>query len=121
MNTLPLSIHHEVIPTTLALAGGESSFSLVKLGLLMLVGIIVSKWILQDVTLPGVPELKGIPILGAVPMYLIHGTPHLLGHLISIGKNGISYTNLMGNSLVSIHDPAMTKEVLMLPEEIASR
>ena len=90
-------------------------------GLLMLLGFLTFKSVSFDSVLPGVPELKGVPILGPMPIYLKHGMPQLLGKLIAIGNNGISYANVVNNVLVSVHDPAMVREVLAYPEEIASR
>ncbi|MCJ1274219.1 hypothetical protein MMC21_002014 [Puttea exsequens] len=91
------------------------------LGLLMLLGLLTFRAVSSDNVLPGVPELKGIPILGAMPIYLKHGMPQLLSKLIAIGDNGISYANVVNHILVSVHDPAMVREVLTLPAEIASR
>jgi hypothetical protein len=90
-------------------------------GLLMLFGFLMYKAVSSQNVLPGVPELKGVPILGAMPIYLKDGMPQLLGKLIAIGDEGISYTNVVNNVLVSVHDPAMVREVLAYPEEIASR
>lgn len=90
-------------------------------GLLMLLGILTFRSVSSDSILPGVPQLKGVPILGAMPIYLKHGMPQLLGKLIAIGDNGISYANVVNNVLVSVHDPAMVREVLAYPEDIASR
>ena len=70
---------------------------------------------------PGVPQLKGVPILGAMPVYLKHGMPPLLGKLIAIGDGGISYVNVVNKLLVSVHDPAMVREILAYPEKVASR
>ncbi len=90
-------------------------------GLLMLLGFLTFKSVSFENVLPGVPELKGVPVLGAMPIYLKYGMPQLLGKLIAIGDNGISYANVVNNVLVSVHDPAMVREVLAYPEEIASR
>ncbi|EEA27853.1 hypothetical protein TMatcc_003846 [Talaromyces marneffei ATCC 18224] len=90
-------------------------------GLLMVLGLVTFRSVLSEKILPGVPELKGVPILGAMPIYLKHGMPQLLGRLIAIGEDGISYAKVVNNVLVSVHDPAMVKEVLSYPEEIASR
>ena len=90
-------------------------------GLLMLLGFLTFKSIHSDDILPGVPELRGVPILGALPVYLKHGAPPLLGKLIAIGDNGISYVKVVNKFLVSVHDPAMIREVLAYSGEIASR
>ena len=92
-----------------------------SVGLLMLLGILTFRSVSSDNILPGVPQLKGVPILGAMPIYLKHGMPQLLGKLIAIGDNGISYAKVVNNVLVSVHDPAMVREVLAYPEHIASR
>ncbi|KAN0075036.1 Cytochrome P450 [Elaphomyces granulatus] len=90
-------------------------------GLLMLLGFLTSKLVSSDNVLPGVPKLEGVPILGAMPIYLKHGMPQLLSKLIATGDDGISYVNVVNNVLVSVHDPVMVREVLAYPEEIASR
>ena len=90
-------------------------------GLLMLLSILTFKSVSSGSVLSGVPQLKGVPILGAMPMYFKHGMPPLLGKLIAIGDDGISYVNVVNKVLVSVHDPAMVREVLAYPEEIASR
>ena len=92
-------------------------------GLLMLLGFLTFKSVSShdNNVLPKVPKLKGVPILGAIPIYLKHGIPQLLSKLIAIGEDGISYTNVVNNVLVSVHDPAMVREVLTYLDEIASR
>lgn len=90
-------------------------------GLLMLLGILTFRSVSSDDVIPGVPQLKGVPILGAMPMYLKHGMPLLLGKLIAIGDGGISYVNVVNKVLVSVHDPAMVREILAYPERVASR
>lgn len=98
----------------------HSSTVITAIGLIVL-GFLAFKFVSPGSVLPGVPELKGVPILGAMPIYLKHGMPQLLGRLIDIGGDGISYANVVNNVLVSVHDPAMVREVLAYPEEIASR
>lgn len=71
--------------------------------------------------LPGVPQLKGYPIIGALPLFLGNGAVYLLSRLVQIGDQGISYATVAGNILVSVHDPAMVKEVMALPDNVASR
>lgn len=100
---------------------GPSIIVTAAVGLLMLVGFLTFKSVSSDDVLPGIPELKGFPILGALPMYLKHGAPQLLGKLIALGDNGISYTKVGNRFLVSVHDPAMIREVLTYSGEIASR
>ena len=90
-------------------------------GLLMLLGFLKFKSISSDNVLPGVPEFKGAPIFGVLPIYLKLGIPHLLSKLIAIGGDGISYINVFNTVLVSVHDPAMVREILSYPDEIASR
>ena len=90
-------------------------------GLFMLLGFLAFRSLSLKGPLPEVPELKGVPVLGAMPFYLACGMPQLLGKLISIGDDGISYAKVVNNILVSVHDPAMAREVLSYPETIASR
>lgn len=91
------------------------------IGLLMLLGLLTYSSVTSDNVLPGIPELKGVPVLGAIPMLLKYGASELLCKLIAIGDDGISYANVVNNVIVSIHDPAMFREVLAYPDEIASR
>ncbi|EMC97044.1 hypothetical protein BAUCODRAFT_106297 [Baudoinia panamericana UAMH 10762] len=91
------------------------------LGALIVLGFLSFKSRGSEKVLPGVPELKGIPILGAAPIYLKHGMPELLGRLIAMGPDGISYANVVDNILVSVHDPDMVKEVHSFPDDVASR
>ena len=103
---------------------GEMNPSIVvtsAVGLLMLLGFLTFKSMTSDGPLPGVPELKGVPIFGAMPIYLKYGMPKLLGKLIAIGEDGVSYANVVNNVLVSVHDPAMVREVHSYPDEVASR
>ena len=91
-------------------------------GLLMLFGFLTFKsGSYEEDILPGIPELQGVPILGALPVYLKHGAPQLLGRLIALGDNGISYARVVDKFIVSVHDPAMIREVLSYPGDIASR
>ena len=113
-----------MIPDDLHMSGANMGSSIVvtaTIGLLMLVGFLTFKTLSSDDVLPGVPELKGVPIVGALPMYLKHGAPQLLGRLIALGDNGISYANIGNRFLVSVHDPAMVREVLAYSGDIASR
>ena len=100
---------------------GPSIIVTAAVGLLMLVGFLTFKSVSSDDVLPGVPKFKGFPILGALPVYLKHGAPQLLGKLIALGENGISYAKVGNTFLVSVHDPAMIREVLAYSGEIASR
>ena len=113
-----------MIPDDLHMSGANMGSSIVvtaTIGLLMLVGFLTFKTLSSDDALPGVPELKGVPIVGALPMYLKHGAPQLLGRLIALGENGISYAKVGNRFLVSVHDPAMAREVLAYSGDIASR
>ena len=103
------------------LEGSPSIFLTAAVGLLMLLGILTFRSASSDNILPGVPQFKGLPILGAMSMYFKHGMPQLLGKLIAIGDDGISYVHVVNNVLVSVHDPAMVREVLAYPEQFASR
>ncbi|KAG6986587.1 hypothetical protein G7Y79_00077g099790 [Physcia stellaris] len=100
---------------------GPSIITTAAVGLIMLLGFLTFKTVASEHIIPGIPELKGIPVLGAVPLYFSLGAPQLLEKLIAIGSDGISYANLVKSTLVSVHDPALVKEVLSYPEEVASR
>ena len=100
---------------------GPSIITTAAVGFIMLLGFLTFKTVASEHIIPGIPELKGIPVLGAVPLYLSLGAPQLLEKLIAIGSGGISYANLVKGTLVSVHDPALVKEVLSYPEDVASR
>ena len=113
-----------MIPDNLHKFGANMGLSIIvtaAVGLLMLVGFLTFKSISSNDNLPGVPEFKGVPILGALPVYLKHGAPQLLGKLVALGDNGISYAKIVDQYLVSVHHPAMIREVLAYSGEIASR
>lgn len=100
---------------------GPSIIASAVVGLLMLLGLITFKSVSSRDVLPGVPEYKGFPYLGAIPTYLLEGMPALIRKLIATGDEGVSYANIGGNVLVSCHDPALIREVHALPDEVASR
>ena len=72
-------------------------------------------------TLPGVPELKGVPVLGVLPIYLIYYIPQILGKLVTIGVDGISYARIVNKVIISIQDPMMAQQILTFPNEVSSR
>lgn len=92
-----------------------------SLSLMIPLGLFFLKTLRSKSVLPGIPELKGWPIVGAMPIYLQHGMPQLLGKLIAIGDDGVSFANIFGNVLVSVHEPAMVREVHGYTDEVASR
>jgi hypothetical protein len=89
-------------------------------GLLMCLGLltITSK---SEGPLPGIPRLKGYPILGAIPIYFRDGMALMLETLTTLGTDGIAYAQIGNKTLVSVHDPVMAKEVLAFTDKIASR
>ncbi|KAF1939648.1 hypothetical protein EJ02DRAFT_436217 [Clathrospora elynae] len=91
------------------------------LTLLTLATLLVAKSIRSGNNIPGVPQLEGVPILGAIPMYFRKGMPQIIESLTAIGEDGISYAKVLDTTLVLVHDPALVKEVLAYPEELASR
>lgn len=92
-------------------------------GVLMLLGFLLTfKSVLFEKALPGVPELKGVPVLGAALIYLRDGMPELLGRLTAFGNaEGISYAHVGHIVLVSVHSPELLKEVHAFPDDVASR
>lgn len=113
-----------MIPEKLHRLGDDMTPSIIvtaAVGLLILLGFLTFRSVSSDNVLAGVPKIKGVPVLGALPMLLKHGMPQLLGKLIAIGDSGISYANVVNKTLVSVHDPAMIREVLAYSGNIASR
>lgn len=64
------------------------------LGVCILLGLLTFTMKKGEGVLPGVPELKGYPILGVMPIYLKFGMPQLLGKLIAKGEEGIAYADV---------------------------
>lgn len=115
------SIHHDVTAVTLIVSRGGQWTWVAALIVLVAVTIFASKSRESRRKIHGIPEFGSIPMLGGSFVYLTQGMPGLLRGLIATGKDGISYTDMMGNRVVSVHQDALTREVLSLPEEIASR
>lgn len=90
-------------------------------GILMCLGLLTLTSVASDSVLPGVPKLKGYPILGAIPIYFRDGMALMLETLTSLGDEGIAYAQVGNKTLVSVHDPVMAKEVLAFTDKIASR
>jgi hypothetical protein len=80
----------------------------------------VTRFLAVDV-LPGVPQVCGYPLLGSTPEHFKYGMPRLMESLIAVGGEGISYAKCLNVTLVSIHNPAIVKRILALPEDDASR
>ena len=91
------------------------------IGLLLLSSLITFSSTSSEKVLSSVPELKGALILGATPGYFRYGVPHFLSKLIGVSDEGISFANIFNNFIVSVHEPAMVREVLGYSEEVASR
>ncbi|KAF2826716.1 putative N-alkane-inducible cytochrome P450 [Ophiobolus disseminans] len=89
--------------------------------LLALAILLCLKFLLPRDVLPGVLQLRGVPLLGIMPEYLSQGMPRVIESLTTVGGDGISYAKVFNVTLVSVHTPAMIKAVLAFPEENASR
>ncbi|KAL1643022.1 hypothetical protein SLS61_009410 [Didymella pomorum] len=90
-------------------------------GILVCLGLLALTSTTSGNILPGVPKLKGYPILGAIPIYFRDGMALMLETLTSLGDEGIAYAQVGNKTLVSVHDPVMAKEVLAFTDKIASR
>ena len=91
------------------------------LGLCMCLGLLTLTSAFSEGVLPGVPKLKGYPILGAIPIYFRDGMALMLETLTTLGDDGIAYAQVGNKTLVSVHDPVMVREVLAFTDKIASR
>jgi hypothetical protein len=98
-----------------------SAIAMMILGVLFLSGLLATRYSLFEAALPGVPKLRGYPVVGAIPIYFRDGMSLMLETLTKIGEDGISYARVGNKTLVSVHDPAMVKEVLNIPDGVASR
>ncbi|KAJ4986766.1 cytochrome P450 78A3 [Stagonosporopsis vannaccii] len=103
--------------------GGSTPSFITKavIGLLICLCILTLTSALSENVLPGVPRLKGYPVLGAIPIYFRDGMALMLETLTTLGDDGIAYAQVGNKTLVSVHDPVMAKEVLAFTDEIASR
>lgn len=90
-------------------------------GMLMCLGLLTLTSAVSGDVLPGVPKLKGYPILGAIPIYFRDGMALMLETLTTLGDEGIAYARVGNKTLVSVHDPVLAKEVLAFTDKIASR
>lgn len=92
-------------------------------GVLTLFGLLVFETITSRNPLQEIPKLKGFraTIIGVIYTCHTQGLFGLVDQLIAIGRDKISYAKIGGITIVSIQDPALTREVLALPPSIASR
>lgn len=70
---------------------------------------------------PGIPKLEGLSFLGVILLSMRHGASEVVARLLNIATDGISYVSVAGNSLVFVHDTAMIRQLLAMPEEFVSR
>lgn len=120
--TILIDLHHIIMLTFDAYIGHEGLSILMTsaIGLLLFLILIIFKFTIATKALPGVPKLEG-NIISFMYIYLRRGIPELLNRLIAISNDGISYTNVAKTVVVLIHEPALVREVLNLPVEVASR
>lgn len=90
-------------------------------GILMCLSLLTLTSAVPGGVLPGVPKLKGYPILGAFPIYFRDGMALMLETLTTLGDEGIAYAQVGNKTLVSVHEPIMAKEILAFTDKVASR
>lgn len=71
--------------------------------------------------LSGVPKLEGLSFLGVILLSIRHGASEVVARLLDIATDGISYASVAGNVLVFVHDTAIIRQLLAMPEEFVSR
>jgi hypothetical protein len=71
--------------------------------------------------LPGVPKLEGLSFLGVILLSMRHGASEVVARLLDIATDGISYASVAGNALVFVHDTAIVRQLLAMPEGFVSR
>lgn len=96
-------------------------FLVAAVALLICLGIFTLSSTFSGDVLPGVPRLRGYPVLGAIPIYFRDGMALMLEALAILGDDGIAYAQVGNKTLVSVHDPVMAKEVLSFTDDVASR
>lgn len=112
MNTLLVQI---VLRLVLLLVSAARFFPFVLLTVLVL------KYTRRVSVLPGVPKLEGLSFLGVILLSMRHGASEVVAKLLDIATDGISYASVAGNILVLVHDTAMIRQLLAMPEEFVSR
>ncbi|KAF1924287.1 putative cytochrome P450 [Didymella exigua CBS 183.55] len=88
---------------------------------LALLALAVFKCTRSGNILPGVPKLAGLPFIGVLLLSMRRGVSEILVQLQNIATDGISYASMAGSALVFVHDPALIRQLLMMPEESLSR
>jgi hypothetical protein len=88
---------------------------------LVLLAVLVLKYTRSVVVLPEVPKLQGLSFLRVILLSITHGASEVVARLLDIATDGISYASVAGNVLVFVHDTAMIRQVLAMPEEFVTR
>ena len=112
MNTL---LTQTVLRLVLLLLSAARFFSFVLLTVLLL------KYTRGVSVLPGVPKLEGLSFLGVILLSMRHGASEVVARLLHIATDGISYASVASNVIVFVHDTAMIRQLLAMPEEFVSR
>ena len=108
-------VAHTILKHILSLETAAQSVPLVLLAVLVL------RYTCSSVTLPEAPKLKGLSFLKTVLLSMIHDAPGIIDRLLDISTDGISYASVAGNVLVFVHDTAMIRQLLAMPEEYVTR
>jgi hypothetical protein len=108
-------IAHIVLRHILLLTTAAQLFPLVLLAVLML------RYTCSVSILPEVPKLQGLSFLRVILLSITRGASEVVARLLDIATDGISYASVAGNVLVFIHDTAMIRQVLAMPEEFVTR
>lgn len=88
---------------------------------LVLLAVLVLRYTRSVSILPEVPKLEGLSFLGVILLSMTHGASGIVDRLLYIATDGISYAGVAGNVLVFVHDTAMIRQLLAMPEEFVSR
>lgn len=88
---------------------------------LIFLAFAVPRYIRSVSPLPGVPKLEGLSFLGVILLSMRHGASEVVARLLDIATDGISYASVAGNALVFVHDTAIVRQLLAMPEEFVSR
>ena len=88
---------------------------------LVLLTVLMLRYTRRVSILPGVPKLEGLSFLGSILLSMTHGASGVVDRLLDIATDGISYASVAGNILVFVHDTAIIRQLLAMPEEFVTR
>jgi hypothetical protein len=88
---------------------------------LVLLAVFVLRHTSSASNLPEVPSLEGLSFLRVILLSMTHRASGVVDRLLDIAIDGISCASVAGNVLVFVHNTAMIRQLLAMPEEFITR